>query len=82
MQFLNISPRGSELRINIQRFHRLPKLRKATVAFLEPIQARHAELVDDPGEVLRGLRASADRAREIAVSTMTSVREAVGLLLS
>ncbi len=52
----------------------------ATVAFLEPIQARHAELVDDPGEVLRGLSASADRAREIAVATMASVRSALGLL--
>ena len=54
----------------------------ATVAFLEPIQARHAELVGDPGEVMRGLAASADRAREIAVTTMASVRDAVGLLLA
>jgi tryptophanyl-tRNA synthetase len=52
----------------------------ATVAFLEPIQARHAELSGDPGEVMRGLEASADRAREIAVTTMASVRDAVGLL--
>jgi tryptophanyl-tRNA synthetase len=52
----------------------------ATVAFLEPIQARHAELAADPGEVLRGLTASADRAREIAVATMARVREAIGLL--
>jgi tryptophanyl-tRNA synthetase len=52
----------------------------ATVAFLEPIQTRFAELSDDPGEVTRGLAASADRAREIAVTTMASVREAVGLL--
>lgn len=52
----------------------------ATVAFLEPIQVRHAELAADPGEVMRGLAASADRAREIAVTTMASVRDAVGLL--
>lgn len=52
----------------------------ATVAFLEPMQARHAELVSDPGEVMRGLNASADRAREIAVTTMASVRTALGLL--
>ena len=54
----------------------------ATVAFLEPIQARHAELVSDPGEVMRGLTASADRAREIAVTTMASVRDVLGLLLA
>ncbi len=52
----------------------------ATVAFLEPIQTLHRELVDDPGEVMRGLTASADRAREIAVTTMASVRAALGLL--
>ena len=52
----------------------------ATVAFLEPIQARHTELSADPGEVMRGLTASADRAREIAVTTMASVRAALGLL--
>ena len=52
----------------------------ATVAFLEPVQARHAELEADPGEVMRGLDASADRAREIAVTTMATVRGAVGLL--
>ena len=52
----------------------------ATVAFLEPIQARHAELSADPGEVMRVLTASADRAREIAITTMASVRAALGLL--
>lgn len=52
----------------------------ATVAFLEPIQARHAELAADPGEVLRALTACADRAREIAEQTMSTVRGAIGLL--
>ena len=54
----------------------------AVVAFVEPIQTRYAELGDDPGEVLRQLTASADRAREIAVTTMASVREALGLLIA
>jgi len=52
----------------------------ALVAFLEPIQTRHAELAGDPAEVRRALERSADRAREIAVGTMATVRDAVGLL--
>ena len=52
----------------------------ALVAYLEPIQARHAELAADRGEVERALERSADRAREIAVQTMTGVRAAIGLL--
>jgi tryptophanyl-tRNA synthetase len=52
----------------------------ALVAFLEPIQARHDELAGDPAEVRRALARSADRAREIAVGTMATVRDAVGLL--
>ena len=52
----------------------------ALVAYLEPIQARHAELSGDPAEVQRALRRSADAAREIAVETMSQVREAIGLL--
>lgn len=53
---------------------------EAVLEFLEPIQARHEELAADPGEVLRTLNDCADRAREIAVTTMASVRSAVGLL--
>ena len=49
-------------------------------AYLEPIQERHAELAADPGEVMRQLGASADRAREIAVTTMEGVRRRVGFL--
>ena len=52
----------------------------ALVAFLEPIQARHDEMAGDPAEVRRALERSADRAREIAVGTMATVRDAVGLL--
>jgi tryptophanyl-tRNA synthetase len=52
----------------------------AVVAFLEPIQARHAELAADPGEVVRALAASADRAREIAAATMADVRRRIGFL--
>ena len=52
----------------------------AVVAYLEPIQDRHAELAADPGEVERALGRSADRAREIAEPTMSRVRAALGLL--
>lgn len=52
----------------------------AVVAFLEPIQARYAQLAADPAEVQRLLAASADRAREIAATTMLDVRRRVGFL--
>lgn len=52
----------------------------AVVAYLEPIQARHAELAADPGEVERALGRCADRARAIAEPTMSQVRAALGLL--
>lgn len=52
----------------------------ALIAYLEPVQARRAELANDPGEVERILQRGADRAREIAAATMASVRSALGLL--
>lgn len=53
---------------------------EALVAYLEPLQARYAELAADPAEVQAALRASAEKAREIASTTMGTVRAAVGLL--
>ena len=53
---------------------------EAVVSYLEPIQARYAELSADPGEVERILARGADRARLIAVDTMAAVRSALGLV--
>jgi tryptophanyl-tRNA synthetase len=53
---------------------------EALIAYLEPIQARHAELSADPGEVTRQLARGAERARELAAPTLALVRERVGFL--
>jgi tryptophanyl-tRNA synthetase len=53
---------------------------EAVVSYLEPIQARYAELSADPAEVERILARGADRARLIAVDTMAAVRSALGLV--
>ncbi len=53
---------------------------EATVAFLEPIQARYRELMADPAELERLLARGADRARESAVPVMERVRDAVGFV--
>ena len=52
----------------------------AVVSYLEPIQARYAELEADPATVREALARGADRARELAVPTMARVREVIGLL--
>lgn len=54
---------------------------EAVVVLLEPVRARYAELVADPAELDRVLAAGADRAREVAVTTMALVRDRIGLLL-
>ena len=51
---------------------------EAVVALLEPLQARHAELASDPGEVVRLLKIGADHARSLAVPTVELVRERIG----
>ncbi|MBW3606673.1 MAG: tryptophan--tRNA ligase [Actinobacteria bacterium] len=48
---------------------------------LRPVRARHAELTADPAAVEKLLRDGADRAREVAAGTMTTVRERAGLLV-
>ncbi len=50
------------------------------IALLEPLQARHAELAGDPGEVERLLRRGAERALEIAVPQIEVVRQRIGFL--
>lgn len=50
------------------------------VAAIEPFQARMAELLDDPAELDRILASGAERAREVARTTMARVRDHVGLL--
>ena len=55
---------------------------EAVVAEFEPVRARYAELVADPAELDRLLAEGAARAREVAVTTMATVRERVGLLVA
>jgi tryptophanyl-tRNA synthetase len=53
---------------------------EAVIAYLEPIQARYAELAADPAEFHRRLARGADRARERAAATVARTRAAVGFL--
>jgi tryptophanyl-tRNA synthetase len=53
---------------------------EAVNGLLRPVRERHAELAADPGAVAEQLRKGADRARDVASSTMETVREHVGLL--
>jgi tryptophanyl-tRNA synthetase len=53
---------------------------EAVVELFAPVRERYAELVADPGHLDDVLRDGAARARETAVTTMTAVRERVGLL--
>ena len=52
----------------------------AVIELLHPIQARHAELAADPGEVARLLTVGAERARTIAADTLGRAKDAMGLL--
>ncbi len=53
---------------------------EAVIELLAPVRARYAELIADHGYLDDVLAAGADRAREVAVSTMATVRDRVGLL--
>lgn len=53
---------------------------EAVVELLRPIQARHAELAADPGEIARILDDGAHRARSIAADTLQRAKDAMGLL--
>ena len=52
----------------------------AVIAYLEPLQARFAELAADPAEFQRTLAVSAERARERAAPTVARAKTAVGFL--
>lgn len=53
---------------------------EAVIEMLRPIQARFAELVDDPAELGRLLVRGADKARSVASVTLRRAYDAVGLL--
>ena len=52
---------------------------EAVVEYLTPVRERYAELRPDEGELERTLAAGAAKAREIAMGTLTDVREAMGV---
>jgi tryptophanyl-tRNA synthetase len=53
---------------------------EAVVELFAPVRERYAGLIGDPAELDRVLADGAGRAREVAVQTMATVRERVGLL--
>ena len=53
---------------------------EAVNGYLRPVRDRYAELAADPAAVGEALRKGSDRAREVAATTMTDVRERVGFL--
>jgi len=57
-----------------------PLLAEATVAALEPIQARHKELLDDRAELEQVLKQGRERAQTVASSTVERVRQQLGFL--
>jgi len=52
----------------------------AVVEMLRPVQERHAELADDPAEVMRILGDGAERARAVAAPKLVRAKDAVGFL--
>ena len=55
-----------------------PLLAEATVAALEPIQARHRELMEDPAELDQVLAQGREKAETVANATLERVRHALG----
>ncbi len=53
---------------------------EAVVAALEPIRLRYEELMADRGELARLLKIGADKAREVASTTLDRVHSAIGML--
>lgn len=53
---------------------------EAVVELFAPVRERYADLIADPAELDRVLADGAARARAVAVQTMTTVRERIGLL--
>jgi tryptophanyl-tRNA synthetase len=55
------------------------ELATALLDYFAPMRAKRAELAQDPAYVDNVLRQGAARANEVAATTMSKVREAVGL---
>jgi tryptophanyl-tRNA synthetase len=55
---------------------------EAVIEMLRPVQLRFAELAADPGETARILGLGADKARKTASTTMSRVRDRLGLSVS
>ena len=55
-----------------------PILADAAVAALEPIQARHRELMNDPAELDQVLAQGRQKAESVANATLERVRKALG----
>jgi tryptophanyl-tRNA synthetase len=53
---------------------------EAVNGVLRPVRNRYAELRHDPGAIAEALRKGADRARQVAATTMDTVRDRAGLL--
>ena len=53
---------------------------EAVVELFAPVRARYTELIDDTAHLDTVLADGAGRAREVAVATMSAVRERIGLL--
>ena len=53
---------------------------EAVVAFVEPFQARVAELLEDPAELDRQMADGAARAREVAGATLADVYTNLGFV--
>jgi tryptophanyl-tRNA synthetase len=53
---------------------------EAVVAFVEPVQARVAELLEDPAELDRQMSLGAARAREVAAATLADVYRNLGFV--
>lgn len=53
---------------------------EAVLAVLDPIRERYVELMDDRGELTRLLGVGADKAREVAATTLDRVHGAIGML--
>jgi tryptophanyl-tRNA synthetase len=53
---------------------------EAVLAVLDPIRTRYEELLDDRGELTRLLRVGADKAREVASTTLDRAHTNIGML--
>jgi tryptophanyl-tRNA synthetase len=56
------------------------ELAEVVTDFVTPVRARTQELLDDPAELERTLTAGAERAREVAGTTVADVYERTGFL--